>query len=100
MTCRAIIGWSIVSLWFLTSPIWATEYRLQVTNIDRLIFSSYLDASRAPSRGQETMPRLEALLDNMEFPTAAVLPGREVRLVDDPAYGGTVPERVSLLPAT
>jgi len=100
MSFRAITGWTIVSLWFLTSPIWAVEYRLQVTNIDRLIFSSYLDASTAPTSGQETMPRLEALLDNMEFPTAAVLPGRDVRLVEDPAYGGTVPEHVSLLPAT
>jgi hypothetical protein len=100
MICRAIIGCSIASLWFLMSPVRAVEYRLQVTNIDRLIFSSYLDASGTPAGGQEVMPRLEARLDNMEFPTAAVLPGREVGLLEDPAYGGTVPERVSLLPAT
>ncbi len=46
------------------------------------------------------MPRLETRLDSMEFSTAAVIPGREVRLLEDPAYGGTVPARMSLLPAT
>jgi hypothetical protein len=76
------------------------EYRLQVTNIARLTFSSYLDPSRASPRGEETMPRLETLLDTMTFSTAAVIPGREVRLLEDPAYGGHVPERVSVLPAT
>jgi len=34
------------------------------------------------------------------FPPRAVLPGREVQLLEDPAYGGTVPARISRLPAT
>jgi hypothetical protein len=43
---------------------------------------------------------LEARLDAQQFSPAAVIPGREVQLLEDPAYGGTVPTRVSLLPAT
>jgi hypothetical protein len=100
MTYRAMLGWSMASIWCLTLPAWAVEYRLQVTNIDYRTFAAYLDESRASPRGQEPMPRLETRLDAMEFSPAAVLPGREVRLLEDPAYGGTVPARVSLLPAT
>ena len=36
----------------------------------------------------------------MEFSTAAVIPGRELRLLENPAFGGQVPSRVSFLPAT
>jgi hypothetical protein len=100
MTFRTILGGSIASLWFLLLPAWAVEYRLQVTNITSLTFASYLDRSNARPIGQEAMSRLESLLDSMEFSTAAVLPGREVRLLEDPAYGGKVPTQVSLLPAT
>jgi len=100
MISRALIGWAIASLCFLTLPSWAMEYRLQVTNIDYRIFSSYLDRSSTSPSGEETMQRLEARLDSMEFPPSAVLPGREVRLLEDPAYGGQVPNRVSFLPAT
>jgi hypothetical protein len=100
MTCRAILGWTMASIWCLTLPAWTVEYRLQVTNVDDLTFASYLDGSRASPIGQEAMPRLETRLDTMEFSPTAVLPGREVRLLEDPAYGGTVPARVSFLPAT
>ena len=97
---RALIGCAIASLWFLILPVGAVEYRLQVTNVNYLTFSSYLDRSSASPRGQETMQRLEARLDSMEFSTAAVIPGRELRLLESPAYGGLVPSRVSFLPAT
>jgi hypothetical protein len=100
MINRPIIAWAIACIWFLTLPVWAVEYRLQVTNIDYLLFSSYLDRSRTSPRGEETMQRLEASLDRMEFSTAAVIPGRELQLLDNPAYGGQVPNRVSFLPAT
>jgi hypothetical protein len=100
MIDRAIIGWAIASLGFLTLPVWAVEYRLQVTNIDYQTFSSYLDRSSASPSGEETLQRLEASLDSMEFSTAAVLPGRELRLLEEPAYGGQVPARMSFLPAT
>jgi hypothetical protein len=100
MIYRTIIAWAIVSLWLFSLPGWAVEYRLQVTHLDRLIFSSYFDRSPASPRGQETMRRLEARLDNMEFPPSAVLPGRELRLLEDPAYGGQAPNRLSFLPAT
>src|SRR5262245_19121621 len=46
------------------------------------------------------MGGLEARLDAQQFAPAAVLPGREVQLLEDPAYGRTVPARISLLPAT
>lgn len=100
MLSRALIGWAILSLGLLPVPVWAVEYRLQVTNVDDRIFSSYLERSHASPSGQETMQRLETRLDTMEFPPAAVIPGREVRLLEDPAYGGKIPARVSLLPAT
>ena len=100
MMSRALIGCAIASLWLLTLSVGAVEYRLQVTNIEYLTFSSYLDRSSASPRGQETMQRLETRLDSMEFSPAAVIPGRELRLLENPAYGGQVPSRVSFLPAT
>jgi hypothetical protein len=100
MTSHGIRGWTIVALWLLSVPVGAVEYRLQVTNIEDLTFSSSFDRSSASPRGQETMQGLEARLDTMEFSTAAVLPGRELRLLDSPGHGGKVPDRVSFLPAT
>jgi hypothetical protein len=100
MIYRALIAWAVVSLWGVILPVWGVEYRLQVTNIDYLTFSSYLDPPSTGPRGRETMQRLETRLDSMEFPTAAVIPGRELRLLENPAYGGQVPSRVSFLPAT
>ena len=100
MIYRAILGWAIASLGFLALPGWAVEYRLQVTNIERLLFSSYLDRSGASPSGQESMQRLETSLDTTEFSPSVVLPGRELRLLEDPAYGGQAPARMSFLPAT
>jgi hypothetical protein len=42
MISRALAGCAVASLWFLTLPGWGVEYRLQVTNLDWLTFSSYL----------------------------------------------------------
>jgi hypothetical protein len=100
MICHGVILCVIASLWLLILPVEAVEYRLQVTNINYLTFSSYLERSSASPRGQETMQRLETRLDNMEFPTAAVIPGRELRLLENPAHGGQIPSRVSFLPTT
>jgi hypothetical protein len=97
---RTLVGWLVAFIWLMTLPAWAVEYRLQVTNVDFLTFSSYLGRA-TPWWGQnEPMGRLEARLDAQQFSPAAVLPGREVHLLEDPAYGGTVPARVSHLPAT
>jgi hypothetical protein len=46
------------------------------------------------------MSRLEARLDNGEFSTAAVLPGRQVQLLEDPQYGAKAPARLQVLPST
>jgi hypothetical protein len=46
MISRALIGCAIASLWFLTLPGWGAEYRLQMTDIDRLTFSSHAGAGR------------------------------------------------------
>jgi len=100
MIDRTTIGWVIALLWVLSLPSWAVEYRLQVTNLDRLNFFSYFDRTAGNPSGQETMQGLEVRLDNMEFSPSAVLPGRELRLLEDPAYGGQVPNRLSFLPAT
>lgn len=90
----------LAGLGLVVRPATATEYRLQVTNVDYLTFSRYLENSTPPWRGEERMERLEARLDRQEFPTAAVIPGREVRLLEAPDYGGKPPARLAVLPAT
>jgi hypothetical protein len=93
------VGWIVAFIWLMALPAWAVEYRLQVTNVDFLTFSSYMGQAM-PWWGQhEPMGRLEARLDAQQFAPAAVVPGREVHLLEDPAYGGTVPARVSQFPA-
>jgi hypothetical protein len=47
------------------------EYRLQVPHLDDLTFSAY----------EACVGELETRLDKQEFPTAAVVPGREVQLL-------------------
>jgi hypothetical protein len=91
--CRTLIGGILAAFWLLALPAWAVEYRLEVTNLDQLTFSSYVQNGGA-------MKGLETRLDQQQFPPAAVLPGREVQLLEDPAYGGRVPARISVLPAT
>src|SRR6266540_5969281 len=100
MKPRSIIASLLASVWLLALPAWAVEYRLQVTNLDYLTFSKYLENSSPAWRGEERMGGLEARLDKQEFPSSAVLPGREVQLLDDPRYGGKAPTRLSVLPAT
>jgi hypothetical protein len=46
------------------------------------------------------MSRLEARLDNGGFPPAAVLPGRQVQLLQDTGYGGQPLARLQVLPST
>jgi len=97
---RTLVGCILALIWLTALPAWAVEYRLQVTNVDALTFSSY-EGSATPWWAQnEPMGRLEARLDQQQFSPAAVIPGREVQLLEDPAYGGTVPTRVFQLPAT
>jgi hypothetical protein len=84
----------------LALPAGAVEYRLQVTNVDALTFSSHMGEATPWWAQNAPMGRLEARLDAQQLSPAAVLPGREVHLLEDPAYGGTAPTRVSHLPAT
>jgi hypothetical protein len=44
------------------------------------------------------MGRLEVRFDRMEFPAAAVIPGREVQLLTGPGYDGKVPARLAVVP--
>jgi hypothetical protein len=81
---------SLLLIWLLALLVWATEYRLEVTNLDDLIYSGY----------QRHLGNLETRLDTQVFPTAAVVPGREVQVLEDPGYGGKPPAQLSLLPAT
>jgi hypothetical protein len=90
---RIFIGGILASFWLLAAPAWAVEYRLDVANIDALTFSAY-------EQNGGVMQGLETRLDQQQFPPAAILPGRQVQLLQDPAYGGKVPARVSLLPPT
>jgi hypothetical protein len=100
MKARTLIGGLLALLWLMALPAWAVEYRLEVTNLDDQVFSSYEGNGTSWWSQNEPMGRLEARLDQQQFSSAAVLPGHHVELLEDPAYGGTVPTRVSLLPAT
>jgi hypothetical protein len=71
---------------------------LQVVNLDYLTVSAYTDRL-VPGQPAGSLVRLETRLDTMEFPAGAVIPGRTL-LLQDPAYGGTIPHRVSVLPTT
>jgi hypothetical protein len=100
MKPRLIVGGLLASMWLLGLPSWAMQYRLQVTNLDALAVFAQVENSGPPGLGEERMSRLEARLDNGEFFTAAVLPGRQVHLLQDPGYGGKVPARLQVLPST
>jgi hypothetical protein len=49
---------------------------------------------------QRHLGNLETRLDAQVFPTAAVVPGREVQGLEDPGYGGKPPAQLAVLPAT
>ena len=100
MKARTLVGGMFALLWLTALPAWATEYRLQVANIDDRTFSSYEGKAPSWTSMKEPMGRLEARFDDSQFSNAAILPGHHVELLEDPAYGGTTPTRVSLLPAT
>ncbi|HEX9899324.1 MAG TPA: hypothetical protein VGC81_08850 [Candidatus Methylomirabilis sp.] len=100
MKARTLVGGIFALIWLMALPAWAVEYRLEVTNLDDQVFSSYEGNGTSWWSQNEPMGRLEARLDQQQFSLAAVLPGHHVELLEDPAYGGTVPTRVSLLPAT
>jgi hypothetical protein len=97
---RTLVGWTLVSIGLMALPACALEYRLQIANLDYRIFASYQEHPPFTWREQVPMSHLETLLDQRKFPTNAVIPGREVRLLEDPGYGGTIPARIAVLPAT
>jgi hypothetical protein len=100
MKARTLVGGMFALLWLTALPAWATEYRLQVANIDDRVFASYEGKASSFASMKEPMGRLEARLNTNQFSRAAILPGHHVELLEDPAYGGTAPTNVSLLPAT
>jgi hypothetical protein len=100
MTQRLIIGGSVAWLLLLTLPAWALEYRLQVANLDYLTVSAYTDRPRPGQPGEGSLVRLQTRLDTMEFSASAVIPDRDMLLLQDPAYGGKIPDRMSVLPTT
>jgi hypothetical protein len=81
---------SLLLIRLVALPAWAAEYRLEATDIDDLTYSAY----------QGHLGNLEKRLDTQVFSTEAVIPGREVRVLEDPGYGGTPPAQLSVLPAT
>jgi hypothetical protein len=92
--------WLVACLCMLAFRAGAAEYRLQVANLDYLTVSAYAGPPATHLPGTNTLVRLEARLDQMTLAPAALLPGREVHLLDHPGYGGTVPARLSVLPPT
>jgi hypothetical protein len=100
MTLRSMLGWSVGVALLLAFPAWAAEYRLQVVNLNFLTISSYTDRPVPGQPGLGSLIRLQTRLDTMEFPATVVIPGRDMDLLQDPAYGGMIPDRVSVLPTT
>jgi hypothetical protein len=100
MLLRSMLGWGVGVALLLTLPAWASEYRLQVVNLGFLTISSYTDRPVPGQPGLGSLIRLQSRLDTMEFPATAVIPGRDILLLEDPGYGGKVPDRVSVLPTT
>jgi hypothetical protein len=100
MTQRFMVGGIVGVVLMLTLPAWAVEYRLQVVNLEYLTVSAYTDRPQPGQPGEGSLARLETRLDTMEFSATAVIPGRDVLLLQDPAYGGRIPDRVSVLPTT
>jgi hypothetical protein len=74
------------------------QYHLLVTHIDFGTFANYLEKVPSGTSGDAVMPRLEGRLDRLEFPSAAVIPGREIQLLTDPGYGGSAPTRMAVVP--
>jgi hypothetical protein len=95
-----MLGWGVGIAVLLTLPAWAAEYRLQVANLDYLTVSSYTDRPIPGQPGEGSLIRLQTRLDTMEFLATAVIPDRNTLLLEDPAYGGKIPDRVSVLPTT
>jgi len=100
MLLRSMLGWGVGIALLLTLPAWASEYRLQVVNLGFLTLSSYTDRPVPGQPGEGSLIRLQTRLDTMAFPATAVIPDRDTLLLQDPAYGGKVPDRVSVLPTT
>jgi hypothetical protein len=100
MRLRSVLGWSLGVALLLTLPARAAEYRLQVVNLDFLTLSSYTDRPVPGQPGEGSLIRLQTRLDSLEFPATAVIPDRNPLLLEDPAYGGTIPNRVFVLPTT
>ena len=100
MRQRSMLAWSVAIVLMLSLPAWAVEYRFQVANLDYRTVSAYTDRPQPGAPGEGSLRRLETRLDTMEFSASAVIPGRDVLLLQDPLYGGKVPDRVSVLPTT
>jgi hypothetical protein len=95
-----IVGELLASIWLLGQPTWAVQYRLQVVNLDTLTVLAQVENSRPLAHEGQHTSRLEARLDSGEFSAAAVLPGRQVQLLQEPGYGGKAPDRLWVLPNT
>jgi hypothetical protein len=100
MTQRPMLGWVVAIVLLVTLPAWAVEYRFQVANLEYLTVSAYTDRPEPGQPGAGSLRRLETRLDTMQFSASAVIPGRDVLLLQDPLYGGKIPDRVSVLPTT
>jgi hypothetical protein len=90
MKLRFISAAALPLICLLALPAWAAEYRLQVTDLAYQNYATY----------QEHLGNLEKRLDTRKFSTAALIPGREVQVLDNPGYGGTLPAKLAVLPAT
>jgi len=100
MTQRSTLAWSVAIVLMLFLPAWAVEYRFQVANLAYQTVSAYTDRPQPGASGEGSLRRLETRLDTMEFSANAVIPGRDVLLLQDPLYAVKVPDRVSVLPTT
>jgi hypothetical protein len=90
MKLRFVSAAALLLVWLVALPAWAMEYHLEVTDLDYRTYAAH----------QQHLENLKKRLDAQQFPTAAVVPGREVQVVADPGYGGKFPAQLVVLPAT
>ena len=100
MTQRSVLGWIVASVLMLSWSAWAVEYRLQIANLDFLTVSAYTDRFNRDNRVKAAWSGSKHGSTRWSSPASAVIPGRDMLLLQDPAYGGKIPDRVSVLPTT
>lgn len=81
-----LLGWVVIALMMAPQAFGAVPYKLQVVNLEEKLFFRYVDTQGAPLHAERhVLPRLEAELDQANFPIAAIISGYELASVNPTA---------------